>query len=191
MEFVIFDSDFNYIKAMTEEKQTIQIRCKNNKKTQNVAIGSSLSEVFRQFNLKMDYGPISAKVNNKVEGLDFQLYHSKDIEFQDMYSASGSRSYARTLFFVLCKAVHDLYPISLVIIDIPVSNGYYVDVEMEQPITPEVVARIRQRMQEIIDAGIPVKHHEVLTEEAYRMFRDKGDKAKAKLLSSVGRLYTT
>ena len=138
MEFVIFDSDFNYIKAMTEEKQTIQIRCKNNKKTQNVAIGSSLSEVFRQFNLKMDYGPISAKVNNKVEGLDFQLYHSKDIEFQDMYSASGSRSYARTLFFVLCKAVHDLYPISLVIIDIPVSNGYYVDVEMEQPKGPFV-----------------------------------------------------
>ena len=57
-------------------KQVIQIRCKNNKKTQKIAIGSTLSDVFREFNLKMDYGPISAKVNNKVEGMHYRLYHS-------------------------------------------------------------------------------------------------------------------
>ncbi|MEE0337137.1 MAG: nucleoside kinase, partial [Prevotella sp.] len=88
-------------------KQIIQIRCKNNKKTLNVEIGSTLSDVFAKLNIEMPYGPISAKVNNKVEGMNFRLYHNKDIEFLDMYSSSGSRAYTRSLFFVLCKAVHD------------------------------------------------------------------------------------
>ena len=88
-------------------KQVIQIRCKNNKKTQNVAIGSTLSDVFSEFKIDMPYGPICARVNNKVEGMHFRVYHSKDVEFLDMHSASASRNYTRTLFFVLCKAVHE------------------------------------------------------------------------------------
>jgi len=47
----------------------IQIRCKNNKKSQKVAIGSTLFDIFSEFGLQMDHGPISCKVNNKVEGL--------------------------------------------------------------------------------------------------------------------------
>ena len=42
-------------------KQVLQIRCKNNKKTLEVPIGSTLYEVYRAFNLKMDFGPVSAK----------------------------------------------------------------------------------------------------------------------------------
>ena len=74
----------------------------------------------------MAYGPVCAKVNNKVEGMNFRLYHNKDIEFLDMTSGSGSRNYTRTLFFILCKAVHDLFPRSYVVIDIPAgSNNKY------------------------------------------------------------------
>ncbi len=47
-------------------KQVIQIRCKNNKKTQKVAIGSTLFDVFSEIGLEMSHGPISCKVNNKV-----------------------------------------------------------------------------------------------------------------------------
>ena len=54
-------------------KQELQIRCKNNKKTVNISIGSSLFEIFDEINLKMDFGPVSAKVNNKVEGLNYRV----------------------------------------------------------------------------------------------------------------------
>lgn len=172
-------------------KQVIQIRCKNNKKTKDVAIGSSLSDVFGELNLEMPYGPVAAKVNNKVEGLNCRLYHNKDVEFLDMTSGSGSRTYTRTLFFVLCKAVHDLYPGSHVVIDIPVSNGYYVDLSIGHAVGLDDVARIQRRMQEIIDAHLPVRRFEVPTEDAVKMFEGKGDSAKAKLLKSSGTLYTT
>ena len=172
-------------------KQEIRIRCKNNKKSIYAAIGSTLSDVFRLLNLKMSYGPICAKVNNKVEGMHFRLYHNKDVEFLDMTSGSGSRNYTRTLFFILCKAVHDLYPRSSVVIDIPVSNGYYVDLSIGHDVNLDDVTRIRHRMQEIIDARMPITRHEVPTEDAIRMFDQKGDEAKARLLRSAGSLYTT
>ena len=172
-------------------KQEIQIRCKNNKKSIYATIGSTLSDVFKQLNLKMPYNTVCAKVNNKVEGMNFRLYHNADVEFLDMTSGSGSRNYTRTLFFILCKAVHDLFPRSYVVIDIPVSNGYYVDINIEREVTIDDVSQIRQRMQEIIDAAMPIKRHEVPTEEAIQMFSQKGDEAKAKLLKSAGSLYTT
>ena len=172
-------------------KQVIQIRCKNNKKTYNVPIGSTLYDVFGEVNLQMEYGPISAKVNNKVEGMHYRLYHNKDVEFLDLHSPSALRTYTRSLFFVLCKAIHDLYTGSEVIIDIPVSNGYYVDLRIGRPVETEDATRIRTRMQQIIDQRIPISRHETTTEAAIEMFKTKGDTAKVKLLETSGKLYTT
>jgi uridine kinase len=139
----------------------------------------------------MEYGPICARVNNKVEGMHYRVYHNKDVEFLDMTSGSGSRNYARSLFFVFCKAVHDLYQGAELAIDIPVSNGYYVDLHIDHAVTTDDADRIRRRMQEIIDAHLAITRHEVPTEEAIKMFEEKGDEAKVKLLRSVGNIYST
>lgn len=170
-------------------RQVLHIRCKNNKKTQEVPIGSTLSDIYKEINLQMPYGPVSAKVNNKVEGLHYRVYHNKDIEFLNLLSPSGIRTYTRSLFLVLCKAVHDLYTGSQVIIDIPVSNGYYCNLKLGHEITTEDVDRIRTRMQEIIDAKMPIQRYETTTEEAVKLFTELGDIQKAKLLKSSGSLY--
>ena len=172
-------------------EQQVIIRCKNNKKTLKVAIGSTLSDIFSQSGLKMDYGPINAKVNNKVEGLHYRVYNQKDVEFLDLHDASAVRTYTRTLFFVLNKAAHDLWPDCTVIIDIPVSNGYYVDLRLDRPVTPDDVNALRSRMQQIIDANIPIHRHETTTEEAIRMFSESRSFSKVKLLEGIGSLYTT
>ena len=172
-------------------KQKIQIRCKNNKKSQKVEIGSTLFDVFSSFDLKMTHGPVSARVNNKVEGMHYRVYNSKDVEFLDMNSASGSRAYTRTLFFVLCKAVQDIYPNTDVVIDIPVSNGFYVDIRLGRPVVDEDVNILRRRMQEIIDSKMPIRRFTVPTEEAIALFQEKGDVEKVKLLKTSGSIYTT
>ena len=171
-------------------KQELQIRCKNNKKTVNISIGSSLFEIFDEINLKMDFGPVSAKVNNKVEGLNYRVYHNKDVEFLDLYSPSGSRAYTRTLFFILCKAANDIFPGRKMVIDIPVSNGYYCDLQSDVPLSEDDVARIRARMQEIIDAKMPIRRYECTTEQAVKLFEEVGDMAKVRLLKTTGKLYT-
>ncbi len=172
-------------------EHSVRILCKNNKKIKDIKIGSSLSEVFTEFGLKMDYGPISAKVNNKVEDLHYRVYHDKEVEFLDIRSSSGQRAYTRTLFFVLSKAVHELYPNGKVIIDTPVSNGYYCNLEISCALTQEKVQEIRSKMEEIIKREIPILMVECPTIEAEKMFLEMQEYSKAKLLNSIGSLYTT
>jgi uridine kinase len=172
-------------------EQTVTIRCRNNGQAMSVLMSSTLEEVFANAGIAMPRQPVLALVNNKVEGMHFRVYHSCDVEFLDVTSSSGMRAYTRTLFFVLCKAVRDLYDPCKVAIDIPVSNGYYVDLNIGHPVTLEDVGRIRRRMQEIIDAAIDIHRFETTTEEAIEMFSQLHTYSKVKLLKSTGRLYTT
>ena len=172
-------------------KQTVKIRCKNNGETKEIAIGSTLKEAYEAFGLSMEFGPINATVNNRTEGLNYRLYHNKDVEYFDLHSATGERCYMRTLFFVLCKSVHDLYPDSKVVIDIPVSNGYYCDLHIGRPVTTQDADALRRRMDEIIAQAMPIRRHEVPTEEAIKLFESMGCHSKVQLLRTAGRLYTT
>ena len=172
-------------------EQMVKVLIQNNGAVIDVPIGSTLEEVFSLSGLKMQHGPISAHVNNKVEGMHYRVYKQKEVEFLDITSASGSRAYTRSLFFVLCKAAHDLYDSCKVAIDIPVSNGYYVNLNIGRPVTLEDAGAIRRRMQEIIDAALPIHRHETTTEDAIKMFSILHNKSKVKLLQSTGRLFTT
>ena len=171
--------------------KTIQIRCMNNGTVLQVEMGSNLEEIYAQTGLKMEHDPIIAHVNNKVEGMHYRAYNDKTVDFLDITSASGQRTYTRSLFFVLCKAAHELFDPCRVSIDIPVSNGYYVDLQINRPVTLDDVGRLRRRMQEIIDAAIPIHRYECTTEEAIRMFTETGAMSKVNLLKSRGSLYTT
>lgn len=172
-------------------KKTIIIRCKNNKKTEEVTIGTTLSEIFAQLELKMDYGPIVAKVNNKIEQLTYPLFEDAELEFLDMHSEASWRTYTRSLFFVLCKAVHDVFPDGSVVIDIPVSNGYYCNLKIGRAVTTADADAIRQRMNEIIHQSIPIVRHRVPTDEAIEMFERYGANSKVELMRTLGKLYTT
>ena len=165
------------------------------KKIVEVPMGATLEEAYQLSGLKMEHGPISARVNNKVEGMHYRIYNQKEVEFLDITSASGIRAYTRTLFFILCKAAHELFDKPdgtrcKVVIDIPISNGYYVDLQIGRPVTPDDVAELRQKMHEIINAAIPIHRHETTTEEAINMFQKEGSLSKVKLLKSTGRLFT-
>ncbi len=172
-------------------EQTISIHVRNIDKTIEVPMGSTLEEIYEMTGMKMAYGPISARVNNKVEGMHYRAYKQKEVEFLDITSSSGSRAYTRTLFFVLCKAAHDLFKPCKVAIDIPVSNGYYVNLQIGRPVTLDDAGAIRRRMQEIIDAALPIHRHETTTEEAIALFDSLHNRSKVKLLKSTGTLFTT
>ena len=177
--------------------KTITIRCKNTGKSHKIPLGFTLEEVYDMLELNMPFGATSAKVNNKVEGLHFMFFNDKDVEFLDITSPSGLRTYTRSLFFVLHKAVADLYPSARLRIDTPVSNGYYCCLAFDgefspesEQVKPEVVEALKKRMQEIVAADMPFHRITCPTEEAIALFRRRGLEDKAQLLESCGSLYT-
>ena len=172
----------------------LQVRCKNNGITKSFPEGCSLVEVYQALaaELQMPYPVVSAKVNNTSQGLKFRLYHNRDVEFLDACSGSGHRVYVRSLCFVLYKAVNDVFPGSKLFIEHPLARGYYCNFKKRtgEPLSDDDIARICQRMQEVIDADMPFRRVEAATEEAVRVFRDRGFSDKVKLLETSGQVYT-
>ena len=171
-------------------KQMLQICCKNNNIIKNIPIGSSLLDIYNDFNLEMPYGVVSAKVNNRTEGLNFRVYNNKDVEFMDVRESSGMRTYVRSLCFVLCKAVEEIFPDGRILLEHPISKGYFCNLKIGRPITLEDVSRIKQRMMEIIVEDIPYHRIECHTTEAVRLFSERNMMDKVKLLETSGSLYT-
>lgn len=168
----------------------LQIYCKNTHTTKSFPHGISLLEVYKGFELDIPFGPVNAKVNNKVEGLDYRVYKNKDVEFQNISTSSGMRTYVRSLCFILCKAIEDLYPNGSIMMEHPVSKGYYCRLNLDRPIGLDDVQRIRQRMKEIIAENIPFHRYEQHTEDVVELFRKKGMTDKVRLLETSGNLYS-
>ena len=172
--------------------KTVNIRCKNTGRTHKVPVGFTLEDFYDMIELNMPYGTTSAKVNNKVEGLHYTIFGDKDVEFLDVTSSSGMRTYTRSLFFVLYKALSELFPGTSLQIDTPVANGYYCRIDgLAEGVTTEVVDRLRTKMKEIVGDNIP--YHRITThrEDAVRLFREHGLEDKALLLEGSGDLYAT
>ena len=178
----------------------LQIRCKNNNVTKSFPEGTSLIDVYQEFaeEIKLPYPVVSAKVNNVSQGLKFRLYQNRDVEFMDATEGSGHRVYVRSLSFVLYKATQDVFPGSKLFIEHSLSRGYYCNFkktgvkkqETGDKVTDEDVERIRVRMQEIIDSDMPFRRTESTTEEAIRIFSERGFADKVKLLETSGQAYT-
>ena len=172
----------------------LQIRCKNNNVTKSFSEGTSLLEVYQEFaeDLQMPYPVVSAKVNNTSQGLKFRLFQNRDVEFLDAREGSGRRVYVRSLCFVLYKAASDIFPGSKLFIEHPLSRGYYCNFKKRtgEPVTDEDIEQICQRMREIIDLDMPFRRTEATTEEAVRVFAERGFQDKVKLLETCGEIYS-
>ena len=151
-------------------------------------------DVYQEFanEIKLPYPVVSAKVNNASQGLKFRLYQNRDVEFLDAREGSGHRVYVRSLCFVLYKATQDIFPGSKLFIEHTISRGYYCNFKKKnnEALADGDVEHIRERMQEIINLDMPFRRNEATTEEAIRVFAERGLIDKVKLLESSGQIYS-
>ena len=104
---------------------TVTIYCKNTKQYYDIQRGTSLMALKEQIGIHLRYPIITARVNYKLQNLNFLVYKPKDIEFLDASSPAGMRCYVRTLSMVMACAVRELYPDCDLRIEHPISKGYY------------------------------------------------------------------
>ncbi|MEE1254566.1 MAG: nucleoside kinase [Paludibacteraceae bacterium] len=176
---------------------TITIFCKNTGAYHDVPRGISLIELKDQLGIQLKYPIIAAHVNYKVENLNFLMYKPKDVEFLDASSPTGMRVYVRTLNMVLACAIHELYPSMDLRIEHPISKGYYCtlqwhshseDTQHNSPVvTADMVAAIKQRMQQIIAEDRPIYEEEKRTKDVIKMFASQYNKGT--IFETLGNPY--
>jgi len=171
----------------------LKIFCKNTGTFQEFQEGTTLLEMLPAFEFERPYDILSAKVNNVSEGLKFRVFNNRDIEFLDYRSYNGRNVYCRSLAFLLCKAVRDLYPDFRVVLRRPISKGYFCNVDKPDgtEVTEAETAAIRDHMKDLVARDIPFRRHEVQLSEAVRIFKKLGYEDKVKLLQTSGDVYIT
>lgn len=169
----------------------LQIFCKNTRTSKSFPEGTALLDILSEFDFERPYPIVSAKVNNVSQGLKFRVFTNKDVEFLDVREPSGMRVYSRSLCFLLSKAAKEAVPGSRIYMEHPISQGFYCNLRKpdSSPVTDGDIRLIKERMREIVDKDMSFHRHEVQTEEAIRIFKDRGLEDKVKLIETSGQVY--
>lgn len=170
----------------------VTIYCKNIKQFVQIPCGTSLKELYAQLHLELAYPVIAARVNYKVQNLNFLIYKPKDIEFIDATSESGRRCYIRTLSMVMACAVRELWPKCDLRIEHPISKGFYCTIresrDEAKQITPEIIQQLKSRMDAIIAEDRVIMTEERQTKEVIRLFGERQE-GETTLFETLGNPY--
>lgn len=86
---------------------------------------------------------------------------------------------------VMAEAVQELYPGTQVTIGPAIENGYYYDFARDEPFTPDDLAKIEKRMQEIVERDEPIVREEWDRDEAIAYFEKIGEAYKAEIIRDL------
>lgn len=172
------------------QNKLVTVFCKNNNTYKSYPIGTSLFEICRDMNIKLKSKVLAARVNHKVESLNFLIFKPKDIEFIDATVSPGMRVYERSISMVMAKAAKDLFPRAVLRIEHPISKGVFCKISSFRNIGEEQVQRLKERMQEIVAADLPIYEEEKQTSEVTRIFRKLHKMDKVRLFETLQMPYT-
>lgn len=169
---------------------TIQIICENLGGKLSVKMGTPLREIARQLT-PGKYPFLAAFVNNRVKELDYRVYRPVTIRFVDITSFAGIRVYQRTAWFLLQKAVKDLYPGQRLHIRHSMGqSGFYCEIEGIDEFSATEIARLRDRMLDLVRRDLPIERQRMLTTEVRARYAEEGFTDKIELLDTRPRLYS-
>ncbi len=151
--------------------RNITIYCKNTNSYHDFPRGTSLLEIAVYLNIRLPYEIVAARVNYKIENLNFLIYKPKDIEFIDITCHAGMRVYVRTLSMVLAYAVKRLYPKAVLSIVHAISKGYYCHIQhLGRSLTADDIVAIKTEMQDIIQSREKIYEEEKQVKEVKKIF---------------------
>jgi uridine kinase len=149
--------------------------------------GTTLAQLADRYQNHFPDEIILAMVNGKLRELNKKVAGSGKIRFVTVAERDGKRTYRRSVTLVLQKAIQKLYGSEAYLRVLhSLGEGYYCEIQTgsgtnKLKITPQDIERIRTCMDELVAQNLPIQKHSVKTEEAERLFREKGMHDKERL----------
>ena len=173
---------------------TVSVRIINTNECMDVPAGTTLSYIADKTDHGLKYPVIAALVNNTLKELSTPVISSCEVKFIDRTDGNGLSVYVRSLIFVLCKAVSDLYPDSKLYVLHNISKGYYCelnDYEGNSLINDDSISSLKANMEETVTENYPFERHKMKTGEAIELFISQGLDDKELILRQRNRIYTS
>ncbi len=129
---------------------------------------------------------VAVKVNGEKRDLYSSLEEKAELEPIDVDSPEGLELLRHSTSHVMAMAVKDLFPGVKVTIGPAIENGFYYDFDYERPFRDEDLARIQERMAEIVKDNLPFERKELSAQEALDFFNKQGEHYKVELIRDLG-----
>ena len=135
--------------------------------------------------LSVDGGIIAAKLNGSPVDLSRALDEDCSLEWVSIDSPEGLDVLRHSTAHLMAQAVQSLFPGTQVTIGPTIQDGFYYDFKRETPFTPEEIAKIEQRMEELARANLKVTREEMPKAQAIEMFRRMGEDYKVSIIEGI------
>ena len=133
----------------------------------------------------IQYPVLAAKVNNKMEDLNYIIKEPCNVEFMDMRTQQANLIYQHSLSLIYLKAVYDVIGDYPVIIKNSLNKGLYTEIGRLIPVSKKEVRAIEKRMYEMVLDRSPFIKEEVSVEQALRILDEDGRVEKKELLKDI------
>ena len=144
--------------------------------------GITVESLYRQFENQVPYTVLAAKVNNRLQPLNFVLEEDSKVELLDMRTQATNLVYQDSLSFLYLKAVYDILGDVDVDIENAINKGLFTEIKLAETVSAEDVQKIEARMRELVELDLPFEHEKVSADEAKEIFIKSGQPEKIKLL---------
>ncbi|MFQ6104767.1 MAG: threonine--tRNA ligase [Candidatus Glassbacteria bacterium] len=143
------------------------------------------SEILSSLRGQDTSGIVAALFDNQVIDLSRPIKSSGELKFVSIDEAGGIDILRHSASHVMAYAVKELYENVKIAIGPSIENGFYYDFLLERPFTPDDLAKIEDKMKEIVKSDYPFERLEVPLGEALEIFRGEGEDFKVEILSEI------
>lgn len=146
--------------------------------------GTTYQKIAQDFQESYENDIVLVFVDGKLQELHKKLHKDCTIRFVTTGDEIGHQTYKRSMSLMLVKAIYDVVnhtEVDKVRIHYSVSRGYYCTVEGKIELTQELLDKVTARMNEMIEADMPICKRTVNTDEAIALFGRHGMRDKEKL----------
>ena len=125
------------------------------------------------------------KVNDNFKDLSTFIEKDSTVQIITLEDDYGLEVIRHDTAHVLAMAVQELFKDTQVTIGPVIENGFYYDFSRKKPFTDEDLAKIEEKMVEIIDRDEPTTREVWDREKAIEHFKKKGELYKAEIINSI------
>jgi threonyl-tRNA synthetase len=147
--------------------------------------GTTVAQILREFDRTLAKKALVASLNGRMVDLSDKIGEASEVRFFTFDSEEGREAFWHSTSHIMAQAVRDLFPGVKLAIGPSIDEGFYYDFDTEEPFEPEDLARIEERMREIIKQDLAFKREEVSKPEAEEIFTQQGENYKLEILSEL------
>ncbi|HKX37787.1 MAG TPA: threonine--tRNA ligase [Burkholderiales bacterium] len=145
----------------------------------------TVAEVAQSIGAGLARAALAGRVDGKLVDTGYRIASDAQVQIITDRDAEALELIRHSTAHLLAHAVKELYPEAQVTIGPVIENGFYYDFSYKRPFTPEDLAAIEKRMQEIARKDLPVERRTLPRDEAVKFFSDMGEKYKAEIIASI------